>query len=331
MYNSVLMGKVPYNIERVYLPDRINKIKTLSDLYPELINNSNFEEHISSLQNIKYIFSTWGMPNLTMEQIGSLPNLEVVFYAAGSVKGFAEKFLRSGVKVVSSWGANAIPVAEFTVSQILLASKGFFQASQKLKKDKNGVWKKPPYPGNYGTNVSLLGAGMIGRKVIELLKPYNINILLFDPFMKEETAKELGVKLVSLKEAFSNGFIVSNHLANVPATEKMITGRLLKSIPQNGTFINTGRGITVNESEMIEVLKERVDLTALLDVTHPEPPEENSPLYSMDNVFLSPHIAGSLGNEVFRIAECAIEEFERYLKGEELQYSVTLDMLKTMA
>jgi phosphoglycerate dehydrogenase-like enzyme len=100
---------------------------------------------------------------------------------------------------------------------------------------------------------------------------------------------------------------------------------------QGATFINTGRGQQINEQELIEVLKERPDLYALLDVTWPEPPPDGSPLYTLANVKLSSHIAGSIGNEVVRMADLVIEEFLCWQAGLPLQHEVTLDMLERMA
>jgi phosphoglycerate dehydrogenase-like enzyme len=142
---------------------------------------------------------------------------------------------------------------------------------------------------------------------------------------------ELGVRPVTLEQAFEQAFVVSNHLPNLPATKRMLRGQHFASMRQHATFINTGRGAQVDEDEMIEVLQARPDLTALLDVTHPEPPVPDSPLYTLPNVQLSSHIAGSLGNEVMRMADFMIDECRRYLAGQPLQYQVTLDMLETMA
>ena len=97
------------------------------------------------------------------------------------------------------------------------------------------------------------------------------------------------------------------------------------------TFINTGRGAQVVEDDLVHVLEERPDVTAILDVTFPEPPKEGHAFYSLPNCFLTPHIAGSLVNETHRMAEYIIEEYERYISGETCLYEVSLKMLETMA
>ena len=110
----------------------------------------------------------------------------------------------------------------------------------------------------------------------------------------------------------------------------MLGGALFERMRAGATFINTGRGAQVVEDELIAVLEARPDLTALLDVTWPEPPAPDSKLWSLPNVVISPHIGGTIGDEVVRLADCAIDEFERWQAGEPLRYRVTREVLATM-
>jgi len=238
--------------------------------------------------------------------------------------------LERGIEVFSAWTANGVPVAEWTLAQILLAGKGAQRNEREMRvaRSRNGVFHGR---GNFGATISLLGAGVIGRRVVELLRPFNLKVCVFDPFLSEDAAQALGVEKVDLESAFARGNVVSNHLANLPATEGMLTGAHFDSMPQNAAFINTGRGQTVREGEMIEVFQRRNDLTALLDVTHPEPPRPESPLWAMENVFLTSHIAGSIGDEVVRMADTMIEEFDAWKVGNPTRFSVSLAMLETMA
>jgi phosphoglycerate dehydrogenase-like enzyme len=315
----------------VYPESRVKRIKELSQLYPTAISSDNFRSLLPELNEIEYIFSTWGMPRLSDEDLLELPNLKGVFYGAGTVKYFAEPLLLRGIKLVSAWAANAVPVAEFTIAQISLASKGFFTVNRRLHVEGPVAWAHPEMPGNFDINISILGAGMVGGNVIARLADFDVNVLVFDPYLSEQAANEMGVTKVGLEDAFARGFIVSNHLANIPETEKMLTEELFMSMQRNSTFINTGRGATVDEKGLIKVLKQRPDISALLDVTESEPPAKDSELYTLSNVWLSPHLAGSTGNEVVRMADTVIDEFERELNGEDLLYEVTLDKLAAMA
>ena len=318
-------------INRVYGRGRKEQVAALTDLYPHIISRSSFEEHAPQLRGIEVIFSTWGMLALNESDLDRLPSLKAVFYAAGSVQGFAHPLISRGITVVSAWQANGVPVAEFTLAQILLATKGYFRNTTACRSYEGRTSAPPAGPGNFGETVALLGAGAIGRKVITLLQPFSLNLVLFDPFVSEDEAQRFGVRKVSLEEAFAEGYVVSNHLANNPQTVKMLRGDLFARLRPGATFINTGRGATVDEAGMIQVLRERPDLTALLDVTYPEPPAPDSPLYTLSNVHLTSHIAGSIGDEVLRMADYCIEEFQAWEKGEPLRYAVTLDMLDRMA
>ena len=332
---AIFLANYKGNIDYVYAQENIDRVASLCDIEKDKVYT---EEEIladpTPFKDVEYIFSTWSMPGGgQIKLIDYLPNVKAVFYAAGSVRYFANEYFEKGVRIFSAYAANAIPVAEFTVGQILLANKGFFQSSVLAKAgqhDKAGEISRARV-GNYGANVGIIGAGMIGRKVIELLKPYKLNILVYDIFMTEEQAKAMGVKKCSLEEIFSTCHVVSNHLANVPATQGVLKKEHFESMMQYATFINTGRGAQVCEDDMADVLEAREDLCALLDVTIQEPPVEGSKLYTLSNVFLSPHIAGSQGWEVRRMAELVIDEFEHYLNGEPTPYEITPTKLEKMA
>jgi phosphoglycerate dehydrogenase-like enzyme len=317
-------------IDQVFSNSHKERLAQITELYPVVIASKHFETHAQDLAELEVIFSTWGMPVLNAEQLAKLPSLKALFYAAGSVKFFAEPFLKQRVLVISGWVANAIPVAEFTVSQILLANKGYFR---NIRDCASPDGYKTAFVGlvNYSSTVALLGAGMVGRKVIELLAPFQLEVLVFDPFLAEEKAINLGVKKVSLMETFQNSRVISNHLADVPETKGLLHTPHFQAMPENEVFINTGRGSTVVETEPITVLEQRPDLTALLDVTDPEPPHSNSGLYHLLNAILSSHIAGSIGEEVSRMAYTIIEEFLAWKEDRLLRYAVTLEILGKMA
>ncbi|MFZ4394714.1 MAG: hydroxyacid dehydrogenase [Kiritimatiellia bacterium] len=316
--------------QSVYDPTRRARIAADCAMHPVVVTSQNLEAQLPALADVQVIFSTWGMPALTAAQLARLPSLRAVFYAAGTVKAFATPILEKGITLVSAWAGNAVPVAEFTLSQILLANKGYFRNCRACT---SAAGREQAFrgAGNYEQTVALLGAGMIGRKVIELLQPFRLQIIVFDPFLSAEAAAQLGVEKVSLDEAFTRGQVVSNHLANVPETCGLLQRTHFAAMRENAVFINTGRGATVVEAEMIEVLRRRPDLSALLDVTEPEPPLPDSPLYTLPNVFLSSHIAGSMGTEVLRMADLMLEEFQSWRAGQPLRYAVSLEMLKTMA
>lgn len=322
--------------DRAYNPETQAKINEALEMLPTMYPMEVLRDpatDLSVLRDVEYAFSSWGMPTLTEEEIRKiLPNLKAVFYAAGSVQYFALPYMRCGVKIFSAWAANGVPVAEVTASEIILANKGFFQTMQVTGKDWPNHSFGAPYIGNYDTPVGIIGAGMIGTMVIERLKAYRLKVKVFDPFMSEERAKALGVEKVNdLPTLFGECMVISNHLANNPQTERMIDKKCFDRMDPKGVFINTGRGMTVVEEDLIAAMKAEPGRVAVLDVTWPEPPVEGSELYTLPNVILTPHMAGSIGNEVQRMGEYMFEEFTALTSGKPTRWEVSEKMLATMA
>jgi phosphoglycerate dehydrogenase-like enzyme len=300
-----------------------------------IVTEKNLNEHKGFLREAEVIITTWNFIPFTDAQIAEyFPKLRLVLYGAGSVQGFARPFLNRGIRVVSGWAAMAIPVAEFASSLVLLANKGFFQA---LLKYKNEGYKASKdmcsniYPGNFEAKAGILGVGMIGSKVAERLKQSNLEVLAYDPYLSDEKAKALDVKKVSIEEIFSTCQTISNHMANNAQTEGMLNYRYLNLMQNHAAFVNTARGASVVEADLIRALKEKPTRTTILDVTWPEPVQEGSEFLSLPNVFLTPHIAGYANQEVLRLADYMFDELKRFKAGEKLLYEVTLSMLETMA
>lgn len=333
---AIILANDDKKIKTVYTKKIINQIE---DLYTEQVYTK--EEVIryqSSMKDVNYIFSTWYMPEFTEKEVREyFPALKAIFYAAGTVKYFAEPFLKNGVKVFSAAKVNSIPVAEFTASQIVLANKGYFLAQH--------VYKAPFYSfsfkkartiaehrvGNYHSTIGLIGLGAVGKAVAELLKMYDLEILAYDPYVSDADMARLGVRKSDLIELFKNSDVISNHLPDFKSTKGMLNGELFSEMKNNATFINTGRGAQVVEKDLIKALKSCPERCAILDVTGHEPIWPWSPLVRMKNVFLTPHIAGSLSNEEQRMGELMVQEYMAYKENKGNNCEVTLQMLENVA
>ncbi len=331
---SILLCEREDKALSVYSADTLQDLKVEAGLNKRIYSKKDIFENPGMFKETKYIFSTWGMSALTADEIRThFPCLEAVFYAAGTVQGFARPFLESGVRIFSAWAANAVPVAEYTVSQIILANKGFYTQTR-LMQQRNLTEAhrlKASYSGNYDEKIGLIGAGMIGSLVARMLQAYHLEVYVFDPFLSDERAAELQVKRCSLETLFSSCRVISNHLANNEQTKGMLDYSCFSKMPPLSTFLNTGRGAQVVEDDLVRLLQERNDVTAVLDVTFPEPPSEGHAFYSLPNCFLTPHIAGSIGRECQRMAKYMLEEFRLYSEEKPCRYEVTLDSLRTMA
>jgi phosphoglycerate dehydrogenase-like enzyme len=283
-----------------------------------------------ALRGKELLFTTWGMQSLDDAFLSEASDLKAVFYAAGSVRGFVTNAVwQRDLILCSAWAANAIPVAETSFALITLGLKRFFAhaASYSCPENKRHLH----IPGLYGSTVGLIGLGMIGKRVRQMLNAIDVNVVAYDPYLPGEIARKLDVELVSLEDLFAHSDVVSLHAPNIPATRQMLKGFHFTKMKEGAVFINTARGALIDEPAMVEVLRQRPDIWAILDVTHPEPPEEGSPLFTLPNVILTPHIAGSMNNECRRMAQYMIDECQRYINGEPLIYRVTQKMMENMA
>jgi phosphoglycerate dehydrogenase-like enzyme len=314
----------------VFGQGRRDRISDLTDLYPEVVTAANFDDHAAALSEVEVIFATWGMPRFSDHHFDAMPNLKAVFYAAGNVKAFAGPLIQRDVTLISAWGINAIPVSEMCLSQILLSLRGYFRAARQYRDLKTHEAKVFPRSGIFGDTVGLIGLGKIGARLRGLLSDYPIKVISHDPFLTSDRARELAVESVSLQELFERSLVVSNHIPDLKSTQGVLTGIQFEAMRDGATFINTGRGVQVVEDDLIRVLSARTDLTALLDVTSPEPPPQDSRLWTLPNVIISPHVGGTVGDEVVRLADCVIDEFERWSTGQSLEYEVTAKVLETM-
>lgn len=319
-FTGAFVNNNPATVQGVYGDRNIARLQDLCSMKEGVFAAADAEKGL--LEDVEVIFSTWGMPCFTEEQMAKMPNLKAVFYAAGATDSFCQPLFKHNVKLFSAWRANAVPVAEFALAQIILGLKNYFNISAGLKTREQFLNGQSQVTcGMYGARVALLGAGEISTHLQKLLKNFNVEVIVVPSHPERRT--------ISLEEAFATSQVISNHFPDRDDNEGVFNEKLFASMKPGAVFINTGRGRQVNEADLISVLEKRPDLTALLDVTFPEPPEDGSKLYNMPNVRLSPHIAGSLKDELYRMSDYMVEEFIRFANGEEAVHEVKPSMLLT--
>lgn len=317
--------------EKIYGVEQLRQINLLVSVTAAPQTAAMIQSNPSLLTDVEIIFSGWGCPQLTAELLLNAPKLKAVFYGAGSIRYIvSDTFWQRGIQISTAYEANDIPVAEFTVAQILLGLKGYWQYVRSFAQTRQW-YEHLPTVGLYDSTVGLISLGMIGRMVVEKLKAYDVHVIAYDPYVSAETAGKLGVEMVTLDEIFQRADVVSLHAPWLPETEGMIRGEHFAAMKPNATFINTARGAIVRENEMAVVLKSRPDLFALLDVTYPEPPLPDSPLLALPNVIITPHIAGANIHECKRNGSYVVDELKRYLNGEPLKFAVTRERATIMA
>jgi phosphoglycerate dehydrogenase-like enzyme len=280
------------------------------------------------------VLASWGTPKFDKEILDKLPNLKMVAYAAGTIKKIvSDEFWAKDIKITSAAAANAIAVAEYTVSSMVFMAKNVRHAAKQYTSDnKDTLLKLRDSPvGFNGLNVGLIGASYVGREVIRLLKSYNVKISVYDPYLSSEKAEKLGVKKMELNELVSWADIISVHAPKLPETAKLIGKDQFLLMKDGSFFINTARGALVDYDALVEITPQK-NIEVILDVTDPvEPLPEDSPLRKLDNIFITPHIAGSRGNEQQLMGSVAVDEIKRFVSGQPLVYQVRKEDLPRIA
>lgn len=269
------------------------------------------------LEDVTVLVTGWGGPRLDADLLAAMPALRLVTVASGSVRHITtDDFWATDIPIVSAAAANAVPVIDFTIANITLALKHTFRMTRAMRSsttiDRSGI------PGAVGATVGLLSLGLIGRGVLERLQDRDVDVLCYDPYVSSLE----GGQLRTLDAVFAESQVVSIHTPLLDETVGLVHGDLVRSMPFGATLINTSRGAVIDEPSLLPVLAERPDLTAVLDVTWPEPPAADSPLRTLPNVLLTGHLAGSLGREREGLGALVADEIVRYRKGLPLMYTI---------
>lgn len=275
------------------------------------------------LQNIKDVeacVTGWGSVPPDEEILDTAPKLKILFHTAGTVRKQYAKARDRGIRMVGNASVNAIPVAEFALGVILNSLKGVYHYQERFHRKGRLAWSpdKTLSLGYYGTTVGIISLGHIGYKLTELLRNFEFNVLVYSRHLGEDEARKLRVRRADLDEVMSRSDAVVLCAPNLSKNRHMIDARLLGLMKNNAIFINVARGALVDENALVKELKaERI--SAFLDVADPEPPEEGHPFYALPNCLLTPHIAGSVGDECRRFGRATLSEIKHYLKGEPLK------------
>ena len=285
---------------------------------------------LDAVKGTEILLTGWGAPRVDSRALEAMPDLRAVTHAAGSVKPFvAPEVFERGVLVTSAAEVNAIPVAEFTFAAVVLAANRVPALVRDYRRTRDyGVRDRAG--GTNGITVGVVGASRVGRRVLGLLRALDATLLIADPYLSDPGARALGASRVPLDDLMSRSGIVTLHAPELPATRHMIGARQLRAMKDGAVLINTARGSLVDETALIAELRTgRIE--AVLDVTDPEPPPPDSPLWALPNLTLTPHIAGATGSEVARLMESAIAEIEALAAGRPPRHPVTLADLERMA
>ncbi|CAG7619605.1 Formate dehydrogenase, mitochondrial [Paenibacillus solanacearum] len=288
------------------------------------------EQVMEVIQGADIAITSWGCPSLTADVLDRAPELKLIVHAAGTIKGIASPDVWArGIRVSSGNGPLGQGVAETALGFTITALKNMWTLNRATHA---GGWKegRDRVREMVGVRIGVLGAGKAGRHYIQLLKLFDVQVLVHDPFLSAAEAEQLGVTLCSLEEMLAASDVVSIHAPSLPSTNKMINKDRLALMKDGAILINTARGSIIDESALIPELQSG-RLFACLDVTDPEPPAPDHPFRSLPNCVLTPHIAGAVTNGLRRLGRFAVTEVRQFASGQPLTGEVEASALSTLA
>ncbi|WP_017582220.1 hydroxyacid dehydrogenase [Nocardiopsis valliformis] len=310
------MGEGVFRLQ--FTPPVMERLRQAAHLEePLLISDFDTPEARARLAGCEVLLTSWGCPPITREVLDAAPELRAIIHAAGSVRAQVppEAFDR-GLLVTTAAAVNAVPVAEYTLAMILACGKRVPFLARDARTHRSDWSYLDGYRPltNRGRTVCVLGWSRVGRLLGRMLAPFEIDLLVVDPHADPADVAAAGGRLTSREEAFPRCDVLSLHAPLLPATRGMIDAAALALLPDGATLINTARGALV-DTPALERECRTGRLYAVLDVTEPEPLPDSSVLYSLDNVVITPHVAGSLDSETERMSMAALDELDRYRTG----------------
>ena len=302
--------------------DAMGRLHDLADLRGPVFQDFSSAEARATLAEAEVLITGWGCPPLVSQDLDAAPNLTAVIHAGGVIGDrFPPVPAGRSIQASNAGAANAVPVAEYTLAMILLANKQAFDAVRLYRSRRDFIDREREFPtaGNYRKTVGLVGASRIGKLVARLLRPFQLDVMAYDPYLGADEAHALGVNRVSLETLMSGSDIVSVHVPVTPETTGMIGAPELALMRPGATLINTARGEILDQDALEkELLTGRIN--AILDVAVPDVLPPAHPFYDLPNVLLTPHIAGSMGTELWRMGEHVVSELERYVSGQPFEH-----------
>lgn len=284
------------------------------------------------LAGVEVLVTSWGAPELSATRLARLPRLRAVLHAAGSVRAIVTDALwERDILVTSAADANAVPVAEFTFATIVLAGKRAFAhlRTPSAQRRAHGLLDYADV-GNVDRTIGIVGYSRIGSRVVEMLRMLDVRVLVADPFADADAVTAAGAELVPLAELLPRVDVLSLHAPDLPSTRLMIAAAELAALPDGATVINTARGALLDHDALAAECRTG-RLHAVLDVTDPEPLPADSELHELPNVAITPHIAGSLGTELRRLADSVLAEMQALVQGTAPVHPITAADMATSA
>lgn len=295
------------------------------------------EQVAEEIRGFDGLVTGWGTPHLSEAVFENADKLKIIAHSAGSVKGFLQGVVERyiiprNICVFSANEAIAYNVAEATIGLMIMACRRFMDHALIIRE--TNLWRHPDIPSNgkylTGSTVGIVSASKVGREVINLLKPFKVEILVYDPYLSDWEAGKLGVYKADLDDLFAAGDFITIHAPSIPETRHMIGERQLKAMRDGTVLVNTSRGSVIDHDALLaEAQTGRI--IVVLDVTDPEPLPPDSPFRKLTNVIITPHISGAGFYGYYMIGTTTLQALEDFFAGKPVEGAVDFSRYALLA
>ncbi len=309
-------AEVKYIKVQKYIKDADDFTKMFLDMEkngPDVIAEE--EELLEAIKDADIVISH--ISAISTKAVNSAEHLEAVCIMRSGVENVnVANATERGVKVINSPGRLAVPVSEFTVGMMIAEMKNIARSHQRMQSgDFKDNFSNEQYSVNLkGKNIGLVGCGMVGSRVAKIMKAFEANVLIYDPYMAEEKIKEMGYTPMSLNDLCKNADVISVHFRLTPETKGLLGAEQFALMKPSCYLINTARAGLVDEDAMMDALINKKIAGAALDVFHQEPLEEGNPLLTMDNVTITGHLAGHCADVFDMTTDIMMNALDHYFQ-----------------
>lgn len=287
------------------------------------------EEVIEFARDADVLITTWGSCKYFKKDVEKMPNLKMIAHAGGTVAPVvAPDVYETGVKVISGNDVFAKSVAEGCLCYILAALR---RLEHYMGVMRDGGFRTDVFEnrGLFGKKIGIVGFGTIARHLLNLIRWFDLEILIYSSHLTDEEAATYGARTASLEEIFAECDVISIHASNTEKTRGMITRELMESMKSDALLVNTARGAVIDEPAMYEMLLAG-RFYAALDVYDEEPPAPDAPIRQCKNALLMPHMGGPTMDMRGVVTTELCKDIARLEKGEPLQYEISASAAKRM-
>ncbi len=252
---------------------------------------------------------------VTPKVMDAAKNLKVIGRAGVGVDNIDVPYATDkGILVMNTPSANILSAAEHSCAMLLALARNIPFAHESMHK---GEWKRSKYTGveMNGKVLGIIGVGRVGGEVAKRMKAFNMTMIGYDPYLPQDVADSLGVRLTTLEEVITKADFMTIHTPLLPETRNMISMPQFKMMKPNARIANVARGGIVNEDDLYTALKEKVIAGAAFDVWCNEPlTDDEKKLLELDNLVTTPHLGASTVEAQERVAVEVAEHAVMYLK-----------------